>query len=66
MKIRKAGIILKHGSAKPRKIAKELITWLADKGIDTVIDSIDRDLNILIILGGDGTLLQVADKASRY
>ena len=66
MKIRKAGIILKHGSAKPRKIAKELITWLADKGIDTVIDTIDRDLNILIILGGDGTLLQVADKASRY
>lgn len=66
MKIRKAGIILKQGSAKPRKIAKELITWLADKGIDTVVDKVDRDLDILIILGGDGTLLLVADKASRY
>ena len=66
MKIKKAGIILKRGSSKPRKIAKELITWLADKGIDTVVDSVDKDLDILIILGGDGTLLRVADKASRY
>ncbi len=66
MKIRKAGIILKQGSSKPRKIARELITWLADRGIDTVVDTVDKDLDILIILGGDGTLLLVADKASRY
>jgi len=66
MKIKKAGIILKRGSSKPRETAKELITWLADKGIDTVVDSVDKDLDILIILGGDGTLLRVADKASRY
>ena len=66
MKIRKAGIILKQGSSKPRKIANELINWLEDKGIDTVVDTVDRDLDILIILGGDGTLLLVADKASRY
>ncbi len=66
MKIRKAGIILKQGSTKPRKIARELITWLADRGIDTVVDTVDKDLDILIILGGDGTLLLVADKASRY
>ena len=66
MKIRKAGIILKQGSAKPRKIAGELIAWLADRGIETVVDTVDKDLDILIILGGDGTLLLVADKASRY
>ncbi|NOQ65669.1 MAG: hypothetical protein GQ556_00435 [Desulfobacterales bacterium] len=66
MKIKKAGIILKQGSAKPRKIATELTKWLANKGIDTVIDKVDKDLDILIILGGDGTLLHVADKASRY
>ena len=66
MKIRKVGIILKQGSSKPRKIANELINWLEGKGIDTVVDTVDRDLDILIILGGDGTLLLVADKASRY
>ena len=57
---------MKHGSAKPRKIARELIIWLTNKGIETFVDTIIRDLDILIILGGDGTLLQVADKASRY
>jgi NAD+ kinase len=66
MKIRKAGIILKQGSTKPRKIARELITWLAEKGVDTVVDTVNKDLDILIILGGDGTLLLVADKVSRY
>lgn len=66
MKIRKAGIILKQGSSKPRKIAGEIISWLSDKGIDTVVDTVTRDLDILITLGGDGTLLHVADKASRY
>jgi len=66
MKIRKAGIILKQGSAKPRKIAGELIAWLTDKGIDTVVDTVTKDLDILITLGGDGTLLHVAGKASGY
>ena len=66
MKIRKAGIILKHGSVKPRKVGEDLIKWLKVRGIDTVIDEVDKDLDILIILGGDGTLLHVADKASRY
>ncbi len=66
MKIRKVGIILKKGSAKPRKIGKEIINWFAGKGIKTVVDQVTKDLDILIILGGDGTLLHVADKASRY
>ena len=66
MKIKKVGIILKPGSVKPRKIAKELIAWLSDRGIDTVIDAVEKNLDILIILGGDGTLLRVAHKASRY
>ncbi len=66
MKIRKAGIIVKKGSAKTRKIAEEIISWLERKGIETVIDTVYKDLDILITLGGDGTLLHVADKASRY
>ncbi|KPK00418.1 MAG: hypothetical protein AMJ60_01440 [Desulfobacterales bacterium SG8_35] len=66
MKIRKAGIILKKGFKKPRKIGDEIISWLADKGVETVVDQVSKDLDILIILGGDGTLLHIADKASRY
>jgi len=66
MKIRKAGIILKKGFKKPRKIGEEIIDWFSAKGVETVIDQVTKDLDILIILGGDGTLLHIADKASRY
>lgn len=66
MKIRKAGLILKKGFKKPRRIGEEIINWFAQKGVDTVIDQVSEDLDILIILGGDGTLLHIADKASRY
>jgi len=66
MKIRKAGIILKKGFKKPREIGEEVINWFSEKGVKTVIDKVTKDLDILIILGGDGTLLHIADKASRY
>jgi len=66
MKIRKAGIILKKGFKKPRKIGEEIINWLAAKGVETVVDQVSKDLDILIILGGDGTLLHIADQACRY
>lgn len=66
MNIRKAGIILKKGSRKPRRIGEEIINWFVDKGVETSIDQVTDDLDILIILGGDGTLLQIADKASKY
>jgi NAD+ kinase len=66
MKIRKAGIILKKGFTKPRKIGDEIIDWLSARGVETVVDQVTKDLDILIILGGDGTLLHIADKASRY
>ena len=66
MKIRKAGIILKKNSARPRQIADELVDWFSAKGIETVLDQITDDLDVLVTLGGDGTLLHVADKASKH
>ena len=66
MKIRKAGIIIKQDSEKPRQIGEELVNWFSAKGIETVLDQVTDDLDVLVILGGDGTLLHVADKASRY
>ena len=66
MKINKAGIILKKGFKEPRKISGEIINWFAGKGVETLVDQVTKDLDIIIILGGDGTLLQISDKASRY
>jgi len=64
MLIRKAGIILKHGTELPRQIGAEIAAWFAERGIAAVIDRIEADLDILVILGGDGTLLHVADQAA--
>lgn len=65
MDYKKAGIILKRDSAKARAVADELMEWFSQKSVETVIDSINPDLDILVILGGDGTLLHVAEEASQ-
>jgi NAD+ kinase len=66
MKVGKVGIIPKHDSADAKRVGDELAVWLRERAIDSVIDRISADLDLLIILGGDGTLLHVASQASRY
>ncbi len=66
MRVRKAGIILRRDSEEPRMVAAELSQWFAERGISAVVDWIDPDLDLLVILGGDGTLLHVADRASEF
>ncbi len=65
MKIAKVGIILRKGSDEPQKIASELQDWLTSKSIASVIDQVDSSLDLLIILGGDGTLLEIAEQACK-
>lgn len=64
--IKKVGIILRKGSDEPKAIAAELQGWFAERSIETVIDAVLPDLDLLVILGGDGTLLHVADQASQF
>lgn len=64
--VRRAGIIIKKNHAPATAFSEMLKRWLQDKGIKTTINQIEPDLDILIIAGGDGTLLHVAEQASRY
>lgn len=66
MKIDRVGIIPKHDSADAKRIADEMAAWLRERAVEPVIDKISPDLDLLVILGGDGTLLHVAWQASRY
>ncbi len=66
MEIRKAGIILRKDSPAPRRIGEELVAWLADRGVKAEIDLIRPDQDLLIVLGGDGTLLHVAAEAAGH
>ncbi len=64
MNIRFAGIITKRNAPDVHRTGEELSAWFAQRQIKTRLDVIDQDMDILIILGGDGTLLHVADQAS--
>ena len=64
MTIRKVGIILKKGSDEPRRIGEELAAWFGQRGIAVVVGEVQAGMGLLVILGGDGTLLHVADQAS--
>jgi len=66
LQLKKTGIILRQGSEEPGEIATELRDWFAQKAIKVVIDEVQPGLDLLIILGGDGTLLHVAEQASYY
>lgn len=64
MNLKRVSIIRKKGSIEAQNICDELVAWFAEKKITTVVDAFDRDIDLLVILGGDGTLLHVAEQAS--
>ncbi|MDA3972060.1 MAG: NAD(+)/NADH kinase [Desulfobulbaceae bacterium] len=64
--VKKIGLIRKKGSDSAVKIGHELQAWLVAKQYTVVMDHIDDSLDMLVVLGGDGTLLRIADRASRY
>ena len=66
MQVQKVGIILKKGSKEPQRVGRELAVWFKEKSIEPVIDSMTPDMDMLVILGGDGTLLHVAEYAARH
>lgn len=73
--MKKIGIICKTGQSEPAEILKELLPWLRQKGCETHVDSetasvlniegvprsqIPSLADIIVVLGGDGTMLGVA------
>ncbi|BDD87064.1 NAD(+)/NADH kinase [Desulfofustis limnaeus] len=63
--IQQVGIITKKDAPEAADYAAHLRRWLQDRAIETRLDEIRPHLDLLIILGGDGTLLHVAEKAAR-
>lgn len=65
MNIRKVGIICKKDSSEPLQMSADLVSWFAERSVAAAVDIITEDMDLLVILGGDGTLLHVADRASQ-
>ena len=64
--LKHAGIVSKKDYAPAAELAGSIAKRLQAQGITVSMGSVSKDLDILIVLGGDGTLLHVADKAARY
>jgi NAD+ kinase len=66
LKIRKTGLITKKDDLRPDEYAVMLSGWLAQRGISVSLNDITPDLDMIIVLGGDGTLLHIAENAARH
>jgi NAD+ kinase len=64
--VRKTGIITKKNDARSNRYAITLVKWLQQHNIDILMNEIDENLDMIIVLGGDGTLLHIAEQAARY
>lgn len=61
-----AGIIINGHSSNAIKFAEKLEQWFSKQNIKSYRDTVIPELDILITLGGDGTLLRIAEKAARH
>ncbi|MCI5151193.1 MAG: NAD(+)/NADH kinase [Candidatus Electrothrix sp. MAN1_4] len=66
MHIRYVGIIIRKDSPEVLRVGQELADWYQQRSIKAELDQIDPAMDMLTILGGDGTLLHVADQAAQY
>ncbi len=65
MRMKAVGIVTRLDSPDVEKIGKQLVTWFKDRGIDASLNQpLTPGLDMLVVLGGDGTLLHVAKQAS--
>jgi NAD+ kinase len=64
--LRKAGVITKKNNPPAETYAEKLTSWLNEREVDVAVNKISPDLDIIIVLGGDGTLLHIAEQAARY
>ena len=64
--IRSAGIITKKRDEPAAEFAQDLKSWLEKRNVSVDLNSIHSEQSILVVLGGDGTLLRIAEQAARH
>ncbi len=66
LSLKHAGIVSKKGYTPATELAHLLTARLEQQQVTTTFDILSEELDVLIVLGGDGTLLHVADQAARF
>src|ERR671915_181723 len=76
---RVVSLVAKYGEPKAAEIARWLVSWLNRKGIEVLVENGFRDVgaqvcakkemaqraDLIVVLGGDGTLLSIAGLVER-
>jgi NAD+ kinase len=66
MRVTHAGVITRPDSPEVDQIGGQLVAWFGTRAIRAELNRIDPAMDMVIVLGGDGTLLHVAWEASCY
>ncbi|MFV0438208.1 MAG: NAD(+)/NADH kinase [Desulfopila sp.] len=66
LKVAKVGIVTKKDDSLALAHAAKVEKWLKSRDIHSQLNRITADLDLLVSLGGDGTLLHIAEQAARH
>lgn len=66
LSLRQISIVTKIDDNHAQQYAQNLAQWLEAKNIATMMETIIPELDLIIVLGGDGTLLHIAELAARH
>lgn len=64
--LRRVGLITKKDDQRALRHAEKVAKWLRSRSIEVTLNEIDPELDLLVALGGDGTLLHIAEKAAKH
>lgn len=66
LRVKSVAIVTKKADIRADNYAKRLSAWLDKLNIKSQFNEINSELDMIIVLGGDGTLLHIAEKAARH
>ncbi|HSL41624.1 MAG TPA: NAD(+)/NADH kinase [Desulforhopalus sp.] len=64
--LRRAALITKKGDGYAASYADSLAGWLKMRGVEVGLNTISPSEDLVVVLGGDGTLLHIAEDAARH
>ena len=66
LSLKQISIITKLNDNNAQQYAQKLTQWLETKKVASMMETIIPELDLIIVLGGDGTLLHIAELAARH